>query len=171
MSNGASRTFRKFVGHRACWALKKSNKKVFSSKTNVLSGRRTNLIRNNKPSVDVKSGFNMKIWCGELVYPEIPLWILWPCCADPFWGTQKSQKYFLFSTTNVFNGRRSKLIRNDKPSVAVKSAFNMKIWCGELVYPEIPLSYSESMLCGPILRYPKVPEKLFVFHNKCVQRT
>ncbi len=34
---------------------------------NLFSGFRTSHIRNNKPSVEVKSGFNKKIRCGELL--------------------------------------------------------------------------------------------------------
>ena len=40
-----------FCAAEPCWTPKKCKKKTFSSKTNVFSGRSTNLIRNNKPSV------------------------------------------------------------------------------------------------------------------------
>ncbi len=54
----------------------KISEKIFSSKTNVFSTRRTNLIRNNKPLVAVKSDFNMTIWCGE-VGSKIHVWRHW----------------------------------------------------------------------------------------------
>ena len=40
-----------FCTAEPCWTPKRCKKKIFSSKTNVFSGRSTNLIRNNKPSV------------------------------------------------------------------------------------------------------------------------
>ena len=150
-----------------CLTPKKSKKKIFLSKTNVFNGRRSNLARNNKPSVARKSGVNKKIWCGEFG-PKTHVLRHWNTVCQLDFTTS----YLLVTTTFASNWWRIIAYKVTSTS-AEHICFRWKyFFLGLFGSPTLLRSTGCVVtLCGAMLDSQKVQEKNISVENKCVQPT